>query len=117
MKQLPRLLFAALLIGLASFAVVGPDPAKKDDKLPVAFSTDGTLLAVTGYHEVLLHKADGSGLVARLIGISERIQSVAFSPDGKWLAVTGGNPGRFGEVQIWNLEKRKLKMSIPITFD
>jgi DNA-binding beta-propeller fold protein YncE len=83
----------------------------------VAFSKDGELLAVTGYHEILLHKADGSGLVARLIGMSERLQSVAFSPDGKWLAVTGGNPGRFGEVQIWNVEKRKLKLSVPITFD
>jgi WD40 repeat protein len=83
----------------------------------LAFSRDGELLAVTGYHEVLLHKADGSGLVARLIGISERTQSLAFSPDGKWLAVTGGNPGRFGEVQIWNVEKRALKLSVPITFD
>ncbi|MBI1832052.1 MAG: PD40 domain-containing protein, partial [Planctomycetes bacterium] len=83
----------------------------------VAFSRDGELLAVSGYHEILLHKADGTGLLARLIGVSERIQSIAFSPDGKWLAATGGNPGRFGEVQIWNLEKRKLKLSVPITFD
>jgi len=83
----------------------------------LAFSRDGELLAVTGYHEVLLHKADGTGLVARLIGISEHLQSLAFSPDGKWLAVTGGSPGRFGEVQIWNVEKRTLKMSMPITFD
>ncbi len=83
----------------------------------VVFSKDGDLLAVTGYHEVLLHKADGTGLVARLIGMSERLQSVAFSPDGKWLAVTGGNPGRFGEVQIWDVSKRKLKLSVPITFD
>jgi WD40 repeat protein len=83
----------------------------------LAFSKDGTLLAVTGYHEVLLHKADGTGLVARLIGISEHLQSLAFSPDGKWLAATGGSPGRFGEIQIWNVEKRTLKTSIPITFD
>lgn len=83
----------------------------------VAFSRDGELLAVAGYHEVLLHKADGSALVGRLIGMSERIQSIAFSPDGKWLAATGGNPGRFGEVQIWNVEKKKLKLSVPITFD
>ena len=56
----------------------------------VAFSPNGELLAVAGYHEVLLHKADGSELVARLIGVSERIESLAFSPDGKTLAVTGG---------------------------
>src|SRR5262249_39676845 len=29
------------------------------------YSPDGNLLAVAGYHEVLLHKADGSTLVAR----------------------------------------------------
>ena len=60
------------------------------------FSPDGKLLAVAGYHEVLLHKADGSGLIARLIGVSERIESVCFSPDGKHLAVTGGLPGSHG---------------------
>src|SRR5262249_41090158 len=69
------------------------------------------------YHEVLLHKADGSGVVARLVGLSERTQSVAFSPDGKWLAVTGGDPGRFGEVQIWDVARRKLRLSLAVTFD
>jgi len=83
----------------------------------IAYSSDSSLLAVAGYHEVLLHKADGSGLVARLVGLSERVQSVAFSPDGKWLAVTGGDPGRFGEVQLWDVAKKKLKMSLPVTFD
>ena len=53
-------------------------------------------------------KADGSGLVARLVGLSERIESVAFSPDGKRLAVTGGLPGRMGEVQVWDVAKQKL---------
>ena len=52
-------------------------------------SPDGRLIAVSGLHEVLLHRADGSGLEARLIGLSERIQSVRFSPDGKWLAAAG----------------------------
>ena len=83
----------------------------------LAFSPDGTLLAAPGYHEVLLHKADGSGLVARLVGMSERIQSLAFSPDGKLLAAAGGAPGRFGEVQIWDVAKRILKVSAPVTFD
>lgn len=81
------------------------------------YSPDGSLLAVAGYHEILLHKADGSGLVARLIGLSERIQSLAFSPDGKSLAATGGAPGRFGEVQVWDVEKQKLRLSIPVSYD
>src|SRR5205823_11501841 len=80
-------------------------------------SPDGTLLAVSGYHEVLMHTADGSSIVARLVGLSERIESVAFSPDGKFLAVSGGDPGRFGEVQIWDVANQKLKLSVPVTFD
>ncbi len=83
----------------------------------VEFSPDGSLLAVAGYHEVLLHKADGSGLVGRLVGQSERIESARFSPDGKFLAVSGGSPGRFGELQIWDVEKRELTLSLMIGYD
>jgi len=81
------------------------------------YSPDGSLLAISGFHEVLLQKADGSGSVARLVGLSERIESVRFSPDGKKLAVTGGLPGRMGEVQVWDVAKRKLSLSVPVTFD
>jgi WD40 repeat protein len=83
----------------------------------LAYSPDSKLLAVAGYHEILLHKADGSGLVARLVGLSERIQSLAFSPDGKSLAAVGGSPGRFGEIQIWDVTRHRLKLSLPMTFD
>jgi WD40 repeat protein/mono/diheme cytochrome c family protein len=83
----------------------------------LAYSRDGQLLAVAGYHEILLHKADGSGLVARLVGMAERVQSLAFSADGKLLAMAGGSPGRFGEVQVWDHEKKKLKLSQPVSFD
>ncbi len=81
------------------------------------YSPDGKWLAIAGYHEVLLHRADGSGLVDRLIGLSERIESVRFSSDSTKLAVTGGLPGRMGEVQVWDVEKRELKVSVPVTFD
>jgi mono/diheme cytochrome c family protein len=75
------------------------------------FSPDGQRLAVSGYHEVVVHRADGSGPEARLVGLSERIESAAFSPDGQRLAVTGGSPGRMGEVQVWNVAKRELILS------
>ena len=81
------------------------------------YSPDGKVLAVAGYHEVLLHKADGSGLVGRLVGMSERIESIAFSPDGKLLAATGGDPSRSGEIQIWDVANKSLKLSVPVTFD
>ncbi len=83
----------------------------------IAFSPDGQWLAVAGFHEVLLWKADGSELIARLVGLSERIESLAFSPDGGRLAVIGGLPARMGEVQVWDVAKRKLLLSVPITYD
>ncbi|TLD72138.1 DUF1549 domain-containing protein [Phragmitibacter flavus] len=81
------------------------------------YSPDGKYLAVAGYHEVLLHRADGSGLEARLVGLSERIQKIRFSPDGKHLAVAGGNPGRMGEIQVWDVADRELLQSTSTTFD
>ncbi len=81
------------------------------------WSPDGKWIAVAGHHEVLLHGADGTGVAARLIGMSERIESVAFSPDGQWLAVAAGNPGRRGEIQIWETGSHRLKLSYPVTFD
>jgi WD40 repeat protein/mono/diheme cytochrome c family protein len=81
------------------------------------YSHDGKYLAVAGYHEVLLHKADGSGIAARFVGLSERIQKVAFSPDSTKLAVAGGSPGRMGEIQVWDVAKKKLEVSASVTFD
>jgi WD40 repeat protein/mono/diheme cytochrome c family protein len=81
------------------------------------YSPDGSLLAIAGFHEVLLWKSDGSEPVARLVGLSERIESIKFSPDGALLAVTGGLPSRMGEVQIWDVAAKKLKLSVPVTFD
>ncbi|MEX2578244.1 MAG: DUF1549 domain-containing protein [Verrucomicrobiales bacterium] len=81
------------------------------------FSPDGKLLAVAGFHEVLVHRADGSGLELRLVGLSERIETARFSPDGKALAVAGGLPGRMGEIQVWDLEKDELDLSKIVGFD
>jgi len=72
----------------------------------LGYSPDGGLLAVAGYGEVLLHAADGSGLVARLVGDAPRIESLAFSRDGKLLAVAAGTPGTEGEIQIWDVARR-----------
>jgi len=83
----------------------------------VAFSPDGALLAVSGDHEVLLWSADGSDLVRRLVGRSERIQSLAWAPDGARLAVAGGSPARLGEVQVWDATDGTLLLSRTLTFD
>ncbi|MGL6072714.1 MAG: c-type cytochrome domain-containing protein [Fimbriiglobus sp.] len=105
----------------AMVAAITPDKPPVYQAPPVvtslAFSPDGNTLAVTGYHEIVLHKGDGSAIIGRLIGLSERVQSLAFSPNGKLLAAAAGNPGRSGEVQVWDVEKQNLKFSAPATFD
>lgn len=83
----------------------------------LAFSPDGSLLAVAGFNEVALWRGDGSERVARLVGLSRRINSLAFSPDGSKLAVAGGVPATMGEIQVWDVAKRKLLLSAPTTFD
>src|SRR5438477_6940847 len=65
-------------------------------------SPDGKLLAVAGFHEVLLYEKGATNVTARLIGLSERVQSLRFSPDGQSLAVAGGDPARLGEIQVWD---------------
>ncbi len=88
----------------------------------LAFSPDGKLIATSGYHEVLLHdiekiRATQPSLVGRLVGMSERVESIAFDPSGERLAVVGGSPGRMGELQVWSVPKRELTLSVPITYD
>ena len=100
---------------------VTPDNPPKYASPPViaalAYSPDSSLLAVSGFHEILLHQADGSKLVGRLIGRAQRIESLAFSPDGKILGAVGGTPALLGEAQFWNVADKKLALALPITYD
>ena len=81
------------------------------------FSPDGSLLAVGGFQEILLHAADGSAIEARLLGRSDKIHSIDFTADGKRLVAVGGTPARFGEVQVWDLDKREQVHSVMATSD
>lgn len=92
----------------------------------IEFSPDGKLLAVAGYHEVLLYEAapDPSApagftwsIAARLVGMADRIEALAFSPDGTRLVAVGGTQARFGEAQMWDVAERKLVWSIAMTYD
>lgn len=83
----------------------------------LAYSPDGKMLAISGYREILIHQPDGSGLSKRLVGQSQRIESLVFSPDGSILASVGGSPGRFGEVQFWDTKTLTLKSALRTSYD
>ena len=86
----------------------------------VAYSADGEWLAVSGNREVLLHRrskiGSGDSVEARLSSVSERIQGLAFLGNGRLIA-TGGTPARFGEIQIWDVDDRKLRVSTTVCYD
>ncbi|MCA9134772.1 MAG: WD40 repeat domain-containing protein, partial [Planctomycetales bacterium] len=83
----------------------------------LAYSPDGKWLAVSGFQEVLLLDAQTQHLERRLVGLSERIESLSFSPDSRQLAVTGGSPGRCGEVQVWDVDSGEMQISRQVTYD
>ncbi len=83
----------------------------------LAYSPDGSTLAVSGYHEIVLHHADGAGIVARLIGQAEKILSIVYTLDGKMLAAVGGSPARFGEIQFWDTATNKMVNSLQPSTD
>ena len=82
-----------------------------------AFSPDGQTVAISGYREILLASLSDGKLLARLPGRSMRLHSLSFTPDGKTLAAVGGDPAQSGEVQIWDVESRKLLHAINASTD
>jgi WD40 repeat protein len=83
----------------------------------IAFSPDGTLLAIAGRHEIVLREVNGFGIVARLVGDSPRLESIAFSKDGSLIVASGGAVSEFGEIQIWETASRQLQRSIKASKD
>ncbi len=83
----------------------------------LAYSPDGKTLAVSGYREILLHNADGSGLRVRLVGKAQKILSLVYTSDGAMLCAVGGTPALFGEVQFWNTAENKEINAVQTTYD
>ncbi|QDT09851.1 DUF1549 domain-containing protein [Stieleria marina] len=91
---------------------VGPPSLPSIDVSP-----DQKLIAVAGFHEVILIDADSYQTRARLVGMSPRIKTVRFSPDGKRLVAAGGTPAVSGELQVWSVDDATLTLSLPVTYD
>lgn len=80
-----------------------PAPEQYNVPIPVtavAISPDGTRLATSGYHEVLLWNLPDGTLIRRIGNIAERIADLEFHPDGDRLAIAAGTPGQMGEAMI-----------------
>ncbi len=71
--------------------------------MAVAFSPDGSLLATSGYREVVLWSTADGQLVRRITNLAERPHDIEFTANGQQLAVAAGTPGQMGEVKLFNV--------------
>ena len=71
----------------------------------VAFSPDGSTLAVSGYREITFWNPESGELMGRIGGLPQRIHSLAWHPDGMRLFAGGGIPGEYGELSEVNIGK------------
>ena len=74
----------------------------------VAFSPDGTTLATSGYHEVVLWKVEDGSLLRRITNIAERVYDIEFTKDGQKIVVASGTPAQIGEAKIFQVADGKL---------
>lgn len=82
-----------------------------------AFNADASILASSGYHEILLwNTADGS-LLRRVTNVAERVYDLKFNQDGTQLAVAAGTPGQLGEVKIFGAADGKHLQTLVRTND
>jgi len=68
--------------------------------LALTFNRDGTELASSGYHEVLIWNVAETRLTRRIRSLPQRIQALEYSPNGKTIAIASGTPGRIGQVYL-----------------
>ncbi len=108
------------LIRIVPKEIQPPAPDKYPVPVPVtavAFNADGSLLATSGYHEVVLWNPADGALVRRIGNVAERVYDLEFSVDGKTLFVAAGTPAQIGEVKIFNVENGQLLGDLVSTDD
>ncbi len=82
-----------------------------------AFNADASILASSGYHEILLWKTADGSLLRRVTNVAERVYDLKFSQDGTQLAVAAGTPGQLGEVKIFSTADGKHLQTLVRTND
>lgn len=83
-----------------------PAPEKYPVPIPVtavAFNHDGSLLATSGYHEVILWNVADGAIAKRITNVAERVYDIEFSKDGATMIVAAGTPAQIGEVKLFNV--------------
>lgn len=83
----------------------------------LAFSPDGTQLASSGYHEVLIWNAADGTLLRHITNVAERTHEIQYSPDGSIIAVAAGTPAQNGEIKLFKAADGTLLKDLVTTSD
>ncbi len=78
----------------------------------LAYSPDGSVLAVAGGSEVHLFEAQDFSRRDRWRGTAPRLEALQYSPDGHWLVAVGGQASRSGEIQFWETATGQLRRTV-----
>ncbi len=74
----------------------------------VAFNQDASIVATSGYHEVVLWKAADGTILRRITNVAERVYDIEFTKDGSRIVIAAGTPAQIGEVKIFQVHDGKL---------
>ena len=83
----------------------------------LAFSPDGTQMASSGYHEVLIWNVADGAQIRRITNVAERTHEIQYSPDGTLIAVAAGTPAQNGEVKLFKAADGSLVKDLVTTSD
>jgi WD40 repeat protein len=83
----------------------------------LAFNPDGSQLASSGYHEVVVWNPNDGAQIRRISNLAERTYEIQYSPDGALIAVAAGTPGQMGEVKLFNAADGQLVKDLVTTSD
>ncbi|HBT21955.1 MAG TPA: hypothetical protein DEA68_04915, partial [Verrucomicrobiales bacterium] len=107
----------AALAGLLQPVEDPPAPESYPSPVPITaleFAPEGERLFASGYREVTIWNTISGELLGRLGNVAERVYDLAVSAEGRLLAVACGQPGRLGEVRLFDLASGELR-SVPVT--
>ena len=74
----------------------------------MVFGPQGRKLYTGGYHEILVWNPENGALLDRIPNNGQRSYGLALSPDGKMLAAATGDPGRAGEVRVFDAQSGRV---------
>jgi len=91
-----------------------PDPPKTYPRpLPItalAFGPATNEITVSGYRELTIWDTTNGKLKRRIHNLPEKTMSIAMHPNGQLIATAGGNPGRLGEVRVFDSSGELLQI-------